>query len=535
MKVVFGAMGEMNMGTASVSAVLKEGGHETAMAFDPSLFDEHLYFNADVFPFKQLAKLFDQKEKVIEKIVALEPDLVAFGVISDTYQWAIQIAEGVKKRIDVPIVFAGLFATNCPETPLETPWVDMVCMGEGEYPMLELCNSMEKGEIDLDIPNFVFKTPKGFKYNPVRPLNDMNELPVKDMDLFDDDVRIGNRYYILSSKGCVISCSYCSQAFYEEFNGTRDPRRRAVDLIIDELVEAKKRWDIKLIDFEDNILYSNKKWFREFAHKYKEKVGIPYICMGYPASTNEEVAELLALSGCYRVQIGIQSMNPETRTKYLHRPETNEQIRACFDAMDKFGVKYSCDHIFGLPNELNAESLEYAAREYSKCDMIHKVNTFFLTLYPKTPMIKYALEWGMIQEQDVERIDKGFSDFYYDYGITTKPEMRKLFRAYAIFYRVMPALPKKVRFFLLDKGIVNLFAYLPKTIAMFFIDLFLALRHSDPVSMHVMRQYFFWLKRILFQGGVKAKIDPGTPPRPRAKTYTELTEHASKENLIAAE
>lgn len=508
MKVVFVAMGEMNMATTNLSAVLRQAGHETALAFDPSLFDEHLYFNANVFPFKQLAKMFSQRRKVMDKIVSLKPDLVAISVISDTYEWAISIAEGVKNRLEVPIIMGGIFPTNCPETPLTTPWIDIVCMGEGEKPLLELCNSMDRGENDTDIPNLVFKTPEGFKYNLVRPLQDLNELPPQHMSLFDDDIVVGNRYYILSSKGCIISCSFCSQAFYEDFNGKRDPRRRSVDLIIDELVEAKTRYDIRLVDFEDNVLFSNKKWFREFAVRYREEVGIPYICMGHPLAMSEEVAGLLADSGCYRLQLGIQSMNEENRKKFLHRPETNQQIRACFNALDGAGVKYSCDHIFGLPDELDEKSLYFAAMEYSKCRMINKVNTFFLTVYPKTPMVGLALEWGLIKPEDVERINRGYSDFYYDYGITDKPHLRRLFGAYAMFYRLMPALPMKARFFIVEHKLFKAFAFLPKTITMFFIDLFLTFKNNDPVSRHVMGTYLLWLRRILFQGGVK----PSSPP-----------------------
>jgi len=510
MKVVFACMGEMNMGTASVSAALKQARHETAIAFDPSLFDEHLYFIAQAFPIKQLAALFNQRQQVIDKIVAMQPDLVAIGTISDTYQWAIAIAEGVKKQIDVPILFGGLFATNCPDTPLSTPWVDMVCMGEGELPMVELCNSMERGEIDTSIQNMAYKTEAGIKYNPIRPLVNMNDLPPYDIDLFEDDIVIGNRYYTLSSKGCILSCSFCSQAFYEGFNGTRDPRRRAVDLVIDQLVEAKKKYNIRLIDFEDNVLYSNRKWFREFAIKYKEKVDIPYICMGYPAATSDEVAELLAHSGCYRLQLGIQSMNEENRNKLLRRPESNEQIRACFDALDKYKVKYSCDHIFGLPNEDNHEDLMLAAMEYSKCDMVHKVNTFFLTVYPKTPMVEQAVEWGLIQPKDVERINSGYSAYYYDYGITDRPDLKQLYRSYAIYYRMMPAMPKRMRFFMLKTKLFRVFAFLPKTLTMFAVDMFLTFRNWDPVSRHVMGTYLRWIPRIMFKGGVKydGPVDP---------------------------
>jgi len=152
MKIVFAAMGEDNLSIESLSAVLKQAGHETALAFDPALFDESMYFHI-----AWLARLFSQRTKVIQKIVRLNPDLVAISVFSNNYQWACAIAEGVKKHLSVPIIFGGVFATNCPETVIANPNVDMVCLGEGEQPIVELVNSMAKGTIDDTIKNLWFK------------------------------------------------------------------------------------------------------------------------------------------------------------------------------------------------------------------------------------------------------------------------------------------------------------------------------------------------------------------------------------------
>ena len=135
--------------------------------------------------------------------------------------------------------------------------------------------------------------------------------------------------------------------------------------------------------------------------------------------------------------------------------------------------------------------------------MINKVNTFFLTVYPKTPMVKQAIEWGMIQPEDEELINAGNSAYYYDYGITSRPDLKRLFRSYAIFYRIMPAMPKKMRFFILRTRLFKVFAFFPKTIMLFLIDLFLTFKNWDPVSRHVIGTYLLWTKKIIFHGGVK--------------------------------
>ncbi len=499
MKVVFAAMGEDNLSIESLSAVLKQAGHETALAFDPALFDESMYFHID-----WLARLFSQRTKVIQKIVRLHPDLVAISVFSNNYRWACAIAEGVKRHLSVPIIFGGVFATNCPETVIANPHVDMVCLGEGEQPIVELANSMAKGAIDHTIQNLWFKKNGDVIKNPVRPLQDLDALPAFDKSIFENDIIVGNRYYTLMSKGCICACSYCSQSFFAAFNNGMDHRRRSVDLIIEELRQAKEKYHIRLIDFEDNILYSNKAWFREFAAKYQTEIGVPYTCMGHPLITDDEIAALLASSGCYRVQLGIQSMDEKNRKALLHRPETNEQVRRCFRALDQYKVRYSIDHIFGLPNERDEQHLFEAAWEYSQLRGLHKSNFFFLTCYPKTPMVRYAIQHGMLKAEDEQKINAGEQDdFCYDYGITTNNALRRLFRAYVLFYRMIPVLPKRVKEFMLRHKIVRLFWIFPKTPTLVCIDLFLAFKNRDPVSRHFLEHYFLWLRRILFQGVVK--------------------------------
>ena len=194
MHIVFAVMGEDNLATGSMSASLKKAGHRTSLAFDPALFDERIYFHIDF-----LARIFSQRKKVINKIVGLKPDLLAISVFSDNYQWAIDIAAGVKRILHVPVILGGVFATNCPETVIENPSVDIVCLGEGEQPIVELADSMESGEVDYNIQNLWFKKDGYIIKNDTRSLQDLDALPPFDKEIFKNDISIKNRYYTLSS------------------------------------------------------------------------------------------------------------------------------------------------------------------------------------------------------------------------------------------------------------------------------------------------------------------------------------------------
>ena len=81
--------------------------------------------------------------------------------------WALKIVKGLKKSMKVTTVFGGIHATLCPEI-VDCDGVDIVCCGEGEYPMLDLLNSIDKGNDYFDINNFVYKSAKSIKCNQIR-------------------------------------------------------------------------------------------------------------------------------------------------------------------------------------------------------------------------------------------------------------------------------------------------------------------------------------------------------------------------------
>lgn len=497
MKIMFLTMGEENLATGLLSSVLKEAGHETVLAHDPALFDERIYFHIAF-----LAKLFGQKHVVVEEVVKANPGLIAISVFSDNYVWADQIAGRIKKHLpDTPIIVGGIHITAVPEEALKNPHFDIICVGEGEKAIVELVDSMEKGEMRTDIHNLWFKMDGKIIRNEVEKLElDPEFLSWFDKDLFAPHAvgRGTHMYMTLATRGCPFHCTYCMQNFLRfRFNESPDKRRRSVDNLISELAEAKRKYNYKIVDFEDAVMPANKKWFLKFAAKYKEAIGVKYICMTHPRCMDDDIAQALYDSGCYRLQLGIQSLDEENRKKILRRPETNEDIVNCFKALDRHKVTYSVDHILGLPNERDEDHLLQAAKIYADCRYVHKFNVFWLTCFPNTEMVDIALKYNIIKPEYVIRINNGIQDFYYDHGITDSPELVKLFKAYTIFFRVMALLPIRFRHWMIDRKLIRYLQHLPERPTLFIIDLFMVILYRDPVSLPLLYSYLRNIGRIL--------------------------------------
>ena len=72
MKVTFVALGQEQLGISLLSAVLKREGHETALVFNPALFDDRTYLDIP-----RLARIFDRTPHVVDEVIAGATELLA--------------------------------------------------------------------------------------------------------------------------------------------------------------------------------------------------------------------------------------------------------------------------------------------------------------------------------------------------------------------------------------------------------------------------------------------------------------------------
>src|ERR1700692_4302968 len=119
-------MGFPPIGIMSLSAVLKEAGHECVM------FDQ--------------AHPETPNEVIIEEIRRQRPALVGLSFLSTTsYPYAKILARQIRAAdATVKLAFGGVFATlNAPLVKLQCSEVDFVCRGDGEQLILDLLEQLE--------------------------------------------------------------------------------------------------------------------------------------------------------------------------------------------------------------------------------------------------------------------------------------------------------------------------------------------------------------------------------------------------------
>ncbi|HEY6131728.1 MAG TPA: radical SAM protein, partial [Halioglobus sp.] len=179
-------------------------------------------------------------------------------------------------------------------------------------------------------------------------------------------------YQIMTQRGCPFSCSFCIESRYQEMFGKKSSlRRRSVDLVIEELVAAKEKFNPRVLWFWDDVFTVNPRWLKDFLPKYKEKVGIPFWCYTYPTTHDLGRLKDLKEAGCNCISMGIQSGSERILQDVYNRPtpldrviEASQEIidaglHGYFDLISKSSFETEADlrstfeFLIDLPQEMN--------------------------------------------------------------------------------------------------------------------------------------------------------------------------------------
>lgn len=299
------------------------------------------------------------EDKTIEKVRASGAKIVGFSVKSGEVDFCVSIARRLKKEFNTTILWGGVHPSIAPEQTIAFDCVDILCVGEGEQPTAELLDSMEKGEIDTSIPNLWFKKDGKVIKNEIRTLTQDLNLPFPDRDLHDTQhyIERSGTVDVIAGRGCPYQCSYCVEPTYQDIFAGKGKfvRYRSVEDLLDEIADLKRRFKFDRINFVDDVFTIDIRWLREFAPKYKKYFKIPYTCNARIEAMREESYQLLRDSGCFTLEMGIESGSEQLRKTILERKMSNKKIIEAFDLAHKYGLKTMSFNMVGIPTETKSQ------------------------------------------------------------------------------------------------------------------------------------------------------------------------------------
>lgn len=400
-------------------------------------------------PFKEIAR----------KIILTKSDLVAFSCVTDNYQFQLKCAQAVKAiNSKIPTIFGGIHITATPRSVLQESAVDAIAIGEAECSFLEFLDKSrkdsKKGFVwpEKKVKGIVFKRKgKAIGQFTEGPLIDLDTIPHPYKEPFFPSSRIpANEYKIITSRGCPYNCTYCFNSVIHQMRGRNFRiRQRSVDNVIDELLWAKEKFNIKNVFFIDDSFTTNNRWITDFCEKYKEKINLPFACIANPDYINENVVSSLKSSGCRYIQIGIQSLNRKISIGVINRAVTKRKITHGITLLKKAGIMVQVDHMLGIPGD-TVKNQEEAVLYYNQ-NRPDLISVFWLTYYPGAAILKTALQKGIISKEDIQKIEKGIRPegrSVHDGGSLKDPEP---FYSLQFLMNYLPFLPKNLVNFLITK------------------------------------------------------------------------------------
>ncbi|MBI1318001.1 MAG: radical SAM protein [Candidatus Hydrogenedens sp.] len=350
------------MGFMCMSAVLKQAGHDVEIFIDDSA----------------------SAERFNDELKAFRPDVVAFSILSPSMPWAVQVAQRIKADLDVVTVFGNVHVMLAPEESIAKPGVDIICTGEGEHALLELCNALDAGEDYTSIRGFWIKQPGGeIIRNPMREeMVDMDAMPYIDRAMYNKHFFFRHSRYvrILTGRGCPFRCSFCSNPVLTDHYGgpKRYFRKRSPQTAVDEIkdVISKQPGKVDMVFFVDEVLWIKNDWLREFLPLYKEQIGLPFFGNFRFGAIQEADVKLLAECGAYMMAVAIESGSEEQRKGVMNKPVSNAHILEVTGWMRKYGINYASSAFFGMPGDTVQDHVDRLAF-YRQAKPFYLWTTFF--------------------------------------------------------------------------------------------------------------------------------------------------------------
>ncbi len=349
----------------------------------------------------------DVIEDFVKLVESYQPDLIGLSCIEITWPLGLDLLKAVK-HTNIPNIVGGAYPTFAADIISRQKAVDMVCVGEGELPLTELCTRMRSGEDITAIPNIWVKQDDKLYKNPIRAGIPMKQLPNQDWDIYDKRrfmKPMGGKISVTGTfemnRGCPYTCTYCINSGFDELYSQVGGYYREQDIpkLIDEMVEKKEAYNLSFVYLvAESFLTTNRKRLEQFISLYP-KVGLPFWVEARPESISREKVDMLSEVGCEGISIGLESGNVELREKMLGRNVSNERIIKAFEMLSDSEIRVSANNIIGFPTE--TREMIFDTIELDRQINVSGVMVSFFSPYRGCTLREVCELEGYIQEEEI--------------------------------------------------------------------------------------------------------------------------------------
>ncbi|MBF0216893.1 MAG: B12-binding domain-containing radical SAM protein [Candidatus Omnitrophica bacterium] len=380
---------EMHLGISYIAAVLKRAGHRVDLAV--------------------LSRMLGAgNERILDESVSRNsPAMILFTAVTSEYDLIKRMARYMRgKRNDIYLVIGGPHASLNPEEVIMDGF-DAACVGEGEYPVLELAGELEKGKRPSGIRNFYFRDGSGVERNPTRPfLEDIDGLPFPRRDIWEGWIAEREAAYhtVLLARGCPFECTYCSNHALKGLAEGKYVRMRSAGNILTEISGLCERGPgIRNIYLEVETIGVNIAWMLDLCEKLRALNASRANALSFgtnlrvtPVLDTDLLFEAFGKSGFRVVNIGVESGSERVRKNILKRKYSNGDIIRTVKSARKYGIKINFYNLIGVPGETEDDIKKTIALN-RECQP-DKALTHIFAPYPGTALHRACEEKGILNK-----------------------------------------------------------------------------------------------------------------------------------------
>jgi len=284
---------------------------------------------------------------------------------SFTKDYALEIARKVKRKNNILIAGGPHITLDGVNFFKDHDIFDFGIVGEGELATSQLLHVLASDKKYDAIKGLIYRKQDKivFTGNADRVIN-LDAIPYPDYSIFDSVTDgVINNYPLVTSRGCPYLCTYCCVKLV--MGRTWIPR--AVEMVIDELKNAKAQYRISNFNIQDDNFSLDMKRAKTFCDSLtSENLGLSWSCPnGIRADkVDDELMSKMRNAGCFAVALGIESGVEEEFKTIKKGEELSDIVRAVAMAR-KNDISVLGNFIIGLPgSHLDSirESVQFAKK-----------------------------------------------------------------------------------------------------------------------------------------------------------------------------
>jgi len=356
------------LGLPLIGATLKAAGHDVRI------------YNSNIAP--------------IEWDDVYSSDLVGISATTSTVTQGYDFADQIRAR-GIPVVVGGSHVTFMSDEALEH--ADFVARGEGgEQLLLELIDALEDRRIFDTIAGLSFRRDGVTIDNELRSAcADLDELPFPDLTLIHGHEEMKTTP-MMTSWGCPFKCNFCSVT---AMFGRKYRFRSAANVI----AEIEEKRPTKIFFYDDNLAADRKRLKELLRRIIDEDLVVPWSAqVRTDVAHDPELLDLMHRSGCFRVYLGLESINQDTLDAF-DKHQTVDDIVKAIATLHEHGIETHGMFVLGADTDdknVVRDTVAFAMKNH-----IDTVQLMILTPLPGTPLYDELDSSGRIFDRHWEHYD----------------------------------------------------------------------------------------------------------------------------------